>query len=95
MGQGSKLATYKKSTVFLQTPESWSILPSHKMVILTKVHDVWRKIVYFSLVANSEPCPILTVSPCNFLNDDEIQLKILFSPKLPCKAADITMLGNE
>ena len=61
MGQGSKLATNKNSTVYHKT---WSILSSHEMVTLTKFHDVWRTIVYFSLVANFQFCPILTVSPC-------------------------------
>ena len=64
-GHGSKLATNKNSQFFSKRNETWSILSSHEMVILTKFHGVWRKIVDFLLVANFKACPILTGSPCN------------------------------
>ena len=64
IGQGSKLATDKKSTIFLQTPSNLVYIPSHEKIILTKFHDVWRKTLDFLIVANFEPFPILTVSPC-------------------------------
>ena len=62
IGQGSKLATDKKSTIFLQTPSNLVYIPSHEKIILTKFHDVWRKIVDFLLVDDFEPGPILSIT---------------------------------
>ena len=49
-------------------------LSSHELIILNKFHDVWRKVVDFSLVATFSECPISEMSTCK-LKKSKWQLK--------------------
>ena len=54
----------KNPQFFSKYHESWSILAPHEYIILTKFHNVWRKIVDFLLIAKFEPCPTSEQPPC-------------------------------
>ena len=54
----------KNPQFFFEYHETWSILPLHEYIILTKFHNVRRKIVDFLLVAKFEPCPTSEWPPC-------------------------------
>ena len=54
----------KNPKFFSKHYETWSILSTHELIILTKFYDIWRKTVDFLSVANFEPCPILQWLPC-------------------------------
>ena len=47
--------------------QTLAILPNHEMVILTKFHIDWIKIVDFSLIPYFKASPIFYYSPSNLI----------------------------
>ena len=43
---------------FLNLYETWSRLSPHELIILTKFHEDWAKIVKLLLIANFGMCPV-------------------------------------
>ena len=55
----------KKTQFFSEYHETWSILLPHEYIILTKFHNVWRKIVVFYYKPNLNLVPLQSGHPVN------------------------------